>query len=195
MSPPLPPPDLARRRPGLVGLPAGTSLHRLHSSAHGPVHFDRSRLGRFNAPDGRFGVLYAAATRAGAFAETFLRVLGRCLLPLDLVGAKACARFETTRSLALAHLGGPDLARIGATAEITHGGLPYDAPQRWSAALHDHPARLDGIAYTSRHDDAETVYALFDRAMDGLAVVERIADLDADWFWRIAERYDVGIAP
>ena len=41
---------------------------------------------------------------------------------------------------------GPGLARIGATAEVTHGGLPYTIPQRWSSALHAHPTKLEGIA-------------------------------------------------
>jgi len=32
-------------------------------------------------------------------------------------------------------LAGPGLAILGATAEVVHGGLPYDDPQAWSKAL------------------------------------------------------------
>lgn len=77
----------------------------------------------------------------------------------------------------------------------THGGLPYDAPQAWSGALHEHPVRADGVAFTARHDDGEVSCALFERAAGKPAVRARIADLDADWFWRIAARYDVAFAP
>jgi RES domain len=58
-----------------------------------------------------------------------------------------------------------------------HGGLPYDAPQAWSAALHRYPTMPDGIAYTARHDDGAACCALFDRA-PSLAEVERRTNLD-----------------
>ncbi len=157
MTAPQPPADLARRVPVLVGLPAGALLHRFHSTAHAPVFFDRSLAGRFNAPDGSSGVLYAVASMAGAFAETFLREPGRTLLPADLLARKAYVRLRALRALTLIRLGGPGLARLGATAEIVHGGLPYGTAQAWSAALHCHPAKPDGVAYTARHDDAGAV--------------------------------------
>jgi hypothetical protein len=73
--------------------------------------------------------------------------------------------------------------------------LPYDVPQAWSIALARHPISADGIAYHARHDDAELCYALFDRSADAVAESAREVDLDQDWFWRIAERYGVGLAP
>lgn len=92
-------------------------------------------------------------------------------------------------------LAGPGLARLGATAEVAHGGLPYDVPQAWSIALARHPVGADGIAYHARHDDAELCYGLFERSADAIAEAAREVDLDQDWFWRIAERYGVGLAP
>lgn len=89
-----------------------------------PIYFDRGDGGRFNAPDGSFGVLYAARHPAGAFAETFLRNAGATLLPLDLVSAKGLVRLALRRRLQLIHLHGPALSWIGATAEVAHGGLP-----------------------------------------------------------------------
>jgi hypothetical protein len=104
-------------------------------------------------------------------------------------------RLQTSVTLRLIALYGRGLARLGATAEVTHGGLPYDVPQTWSAQLHAHPAGADGIAYRARHDDDQVCYALFDRAVDRIEEIERRTDLDADWFYELADRYGVGLAP
>jgi hypothetical protein len=192
---PQPPGDLARRDPLFVELPTSTSLHRFYTAAREPVFFDRGHNGRFNGPDGSYGVLYAAASPAGAFAETFLREPGRTLLPADLLARKAYVELRVLRALTLIRLGGPGLARVGATAEVVHGGLPYDIAQAWSAALYGHPAMADGIAYTARHDDEALCFALFDRASALVEEVDRQTDLDQEWFWKIAEAYGVGLAP
>ena len=173
----------------------GATLHRFYSEAHEPIFFDLSKGGRLNAPDGRFGVLYLARTLNGAFAETFLRQPGRRVLPDDLIAAKAYVRVRATRNLTFIKLFGTGLAPIGATAEVTHGSLPYDAPQAWSAALRDHGVTADGIAYLARHDDTEVCFAVFDRAREGIEEVERNRDLDTNWFWTIGEQYGVGRAP
>ena len=195
MSAPLPPADLDRRSLELVNLSAGTILERFHTASHDPIFFDRSRDGRLNAPDGSYGVLYAADGLRGAFAETFLQTPGRTLLPLDLVYVKARARLRVVRELRLVRLSGTGLARAGATAEVTHGSLPYDIPQAWSKALRAHPIKPDGIFYTSRHDDEAGCFALFGHLPSCVAVEERIPDLDADWFWALAALYGVGMAP
>jgi hypothetical protein len=54
---------------------------------------------------------------------------------------------------------------------------------------------VDGIAYSARHDPHETCYALFDRASAAIREKRRILDLDADWFWKLANAYEVGRAP
>ncbi len=87
------------------------------------------------------------------------------------------------------------MAKIGATAEVAHDGLPYDTPQSWSTAIADHPIRVDGVAYHARHDDTELCCAIFDRARASITVESPIKDLDQDWFWRLAQRYGVGMAP
>ena len=192
---PLPPADLERRNPELVELPAGESLHRFYPAGLDPIYFDTSTTGRFNAPDASFGVLYAAKEIAGAFAETFLRTPGRTLIDPDLLLRKAYVRLTTRKTLIFIRFAGPGLARLGATAEVSHAGLPYDVPQAWSQALLQHPLCADGIAYLARHDDTELCYALFDRSGGAIVEAEREIDLDQDWFWRIAERYGVGLAP
>jgi hypothetical protein len=192
---PWPPADIADRRPAIRTLRPGTDLHRFHAKPYDPIHFDRSALGRLNAPDATYGVLYTAQSRHGAFAETFLREPGRTLLACDLLDGKAYSAVAITRALRLVRLYGNGLAALGATAEITHGGLPYDLPQSWSKALHDHPTALDGIAYRSRHDDNEVCFALFDRAHDALIMRSHEPDLDQDWFYVLMERYHIGMAP
>lgn len=198
MTAPGPPPDLASRHPELITLPTGAVLHRFYtrvtaSGINGPIHFDRSADGRLNAPDAAYGVLYAAEKAEGAFAETFLREPGRALLPLDLVRRKAYVTLITSRPLSLVKLAGAGLAKVGATAEVTHGGGRYDVPQAWSAALRSHPVRPDGIAYFARHDDEQLCFALFDHSVP--VEKRRIETLDQEWFWAMADRYGVGLAP
>lgn len=195
MSAPRPPADLARREPALTKLAIGTSLHRFYTAIYEPISFDRSQLGRLNAPDGSYGVLYAAQEAHGAFAETFLRTPGLTMLDADLLDRKAYVRQETTAELRLIKLAGAGLAIPGATAEVVHGGLPYDVPQLWSNALADHPAHPHGIAYHARHDDEALCHALFDRASAALRAAERQVDLDHDWLRRLAQRYKIGLAP
>lgn len=191
----LPPADIGGRIPRLVVIAADTSLHRFYTGALDPIFYDRSNQGRFNAPDGKYGVLYASRTVRGAFAETFLRTPGRRMIDPGLLARKARVTLTLVRDLTFIEFDGPGLAILGATAEVVHGSLPYDAPQAWSGALHAHPAGVDGIAYSARHDPHETCYALFDRASAAIRESERVDTLDADWFWKLADDYGVARSP
>lgn len=195
MSRPLPPADLNNRSPEFITLAAGTIVHRFYTAKYEPIYFDKSLDGRLNAPDASYGVLYVAKDAKGAFAESFLRQPGRTLLSADLLSSKSYVRLQVSADLTLIKLAGPGLAVLGATAEVTHGGLPYDAAQAWSKALSQHKTTPHGIAYYARHDDEELCYAIFDRAQDALLEAERRTDLDQDWFWELAKRYKVGLAP
>jgi hypothetical protein len=195
VSGPRPPADLAARRPEIVRLVASTVVHRFYAKGRNPVYFDRSSLGRFNAPDGSFGVLYVADAAHGAFAETFLRSPGRTLLDVGLLGDKAYVTLRLVSDVTLIRLTGPGLAKLGATAEVAHGGLPYDVSQIWSKALWESFANAHGIAYRARHDDEALCYALYDRAAAVVREAQRRTDLDQDWFWQIAQRCNVGLAP
>jgi hypothetical protein len=192
---PWPPAELGARKPLEVTLETGEVLHRFYTAAFDPIYFDRGREGRLNAPDDAYGVLYVAKAPQGAFAETFLRTPGLTQLPTDLLARKAYAKLKVLRPLRLVRLAGPGLARLGATAQVVHGGKPYDTPQAWSGALHAHPGAYDGIAYNARHDDEALCYAIFERAADGLQEVHRETDLDQDWVWDLAEPYGVGLPP
>lgn len=192
---PLPPADLSARAPAETLLATGDLLHRFYTTAFDPIYYDRGRDGRLNAPDDRYGVLYAARALQGAFAEAFLRRPGLTQIPADLLGKKAYVRLRVLRPLKLVRLAGPGLARVAATAQVVHGGKPYDTPQAWSGQLFDHPNGYDGIAYNARHDDEALCYALFDRGPSAVDEVHREEDLDQNWFWELAEPYGVGMPP
>lgn len=195
MSLPAPPADLATRKPALVTLEAGALLHRFYTSAFDPIYFDKSDLGRFNAPDESYGVLYCAQADRGALAETFLRTPGRRVIDPGLLATKGYARLTTSNDMTLISMAGPGLAILGATAEITSSGPPYLIPQIWSAALKVHPVAADGIAYRSRHDDDQICYALFDTDATTITEISRITEIDTDWFWELAESYEMGRTP
>jgi hypothetical protein len=148
-----------------------------------------------NAPDGSYGVLYVSKTVRGAFAETFLRSHGRRLLPLDFIRNKARARLRISGALRLVKRAGSGLGRLGATAEVTHSGPPYDVPQAWSKAIYDLDLRPEGVAYNARHDDEALCHAPFDRVAANIEEYSREADMDQDRFWRLAESCGVALAP
>ena len=195
MTAPLPPLNFDKRTPNLVVVTQNTVLYRFYTAAFAPIFFDKSTGGRLNSPNASYGVLYAARSMSGAFAETFLRQPGRQSIAIDLINRKGLVNMVATRALTFCALTGPGLAKLGATAEVTHSGLPYDCPQLWSKEIHAHSSGVDGIVYKARHDDAEDCFAIFDRAASGLAEQSRITNLDVSWFWDIAAIYDVGIAP
>jgi hypothetical protein len=99
VSAPLPPADLESRDPEIVTLAERVVVERFFTAAFSPIYFDRSLGGRLNAPDGSYGVIYAAEQLRGAFAETFLREPGRTLLSLDLIRQKGRARLVEVESL------------------------------------------------------------------------------------------------
>lgn len=195
---PRPPADLASRKPLLRTLPIGAAVHRFYSRAHDPLYFDRSSgpgTSRFNATDGSCGVMYGSEGREGAFAETFLRTPGATLLSMKKIASKGYVRFGTTRELVLLQLYGPGLARVGATAEVSHRSEPYDVTQSRSTALRDAFPRISGIAYTARHDDQAVCYAVFETAADALGEIERETNLLQPWFADLVNRYGLGITP
>lgn len=200
MSGPRPPFDLATRTLRFFHLAPGAIVHRFYSSMDGttvfdPIYYDCSLRGRFNAPDGTYGVLYAAHRPHGAFAESFLRTSGRRVVDTGLMARKGYTMLKVQRRLKMVHFDGRWLARIGATAAVAHGDPPYESAQAWSKALRGHPSAPNGIIYTARHDPGERCYALFEGPAASLAEVSRDTNLDADWFWQLADHYGVGLAP
>ncbi len=170
-----PPPDLSDRTLPLLQISADMAIYQCHSLRRGPLSFNPRSTGRFNAPNGEFGVVYASLTPEGAFVERFLQsdglryehtawpVLDRttidnhCLCQLDFADPATHSHLNVVDMLGpINHLGGD--ARLSSATE------PTGITQRWSLAFWSHPIQPDGIIYRARHDNSQFSVALFDRA-------------------------------
>lgn len=143
--------------------------YRIHRLTHGPLYFGRSGDNRFDAPDGEFGVLYVGKDERCAFIETFGHATGVAAVDQGELAARGVARVTPKRALRLVNLASSGLARLGADARLT-AGESYDPPHRWMLAIHDHPKKPDGIAYTARHDPSRVCAAIFERVSADLDV-------------------------
>ena len=190
---PEPPPDLAKLRLPMCEMTA--DLWRIHPVGRTPLHFGRMAHHRFDAPHRDYGVLYVAAAAKGAFIETFGQATGiRVLAAAELAQAALC-RITASRPLRLVDLTGSGLARLGADARLTSAN--HEPARRWSAALHAHPDRVDGLTYRARHDPEQTCVALFERCQDTLQPHAEGALLDAGLAAMVREllaEYDFGLA-
>ena len=108
---PKPPADTTARKLPLVARPAGTHYVRIHRTTDEAVWFGwnaatrqfRLPANRFDAPDRSHGVLYAAVTRDGSFAETIGRK-PRTFRSNDELFALAVTTLTLTRELRLVDL-------------------------------------------------------------------------------------------
>lgn len=113
------------------------------------------------------GTVYGAQDDAGAIAEsvfrpvpvgTAVRRVGRArLVPIML------STLAISRPLRLVSLYGNGLRRIGASHAqlIDFEADEYPALVAWGQALHDCPAKPDGIVWRSRHYDDSYAFVLF----------------------------------
>jgi hypothetical protein len=189
-------PALPKRLP-MRHVKVGTRWMRIHAQARSPLWFGPARgrqpIHRFDDPSGRFRVCYFGTTVEVCFAETFLRNPPIRILALDDLAGRSIATVEVRRALRLARMHGPSLARLGVTAELASGS-DYATSQLWSRALWEHSDQFDGIAYRSRHDDSALCVALYDRAKDGLAIVQdHSLATDHQQLARLLRRYGVGL--
>lgn len=191
---PEPPADIATRKLPLVERSAGTRYVRIHRAADGPVWFGwnpvaaayRPPTNRFDAPDRSYGVLYAAVTRDGLFAETIGRKPGTFRSNDELAGL-GMTMLALTRELRLVDLhGGAAVGALGATGVVGVG--PQSLARRWSRALYAHPEMPDGIEYRCRHNSDEVAVALFDRIGETSLTSIEIVSLVSDLAWLNAMR-------
>jgi hypothetical protein len=195
---PLPPEDFHTRRLALVRLPPGVRWFRFHAREHGPLFFGRTRLNRFDDPEGGYGVLYVARQLEGAFIERFLRDPGpyQHLLTESQLEAALLSGLRAARSLRLVDLAGRGLARMGVDGQLATGD--YAIAQRWSSAFYHHPDRPDGLQYRSRHNPGLLCAALFDRLKNALTCETYGTlreHLGEPAFFRLLDRYGVGLIP
>ena len=168
-----PPADLHSREPLIYTAKATQVWWRSHRDGNNPVFFGRTRSNRWDAPGGDYGVMYLAAAERSAFMESIGRgVLRTRLVPAAQLTTRRLAKIRFRKALRLVDLASSGgLARLGAEGSLANG-LGYRNSQRWSEALHSHPANVDGIYYRSRYDPALKSCAVYDRCEPLIAAVE-----------------------
>lgn len=196
--PPLPPPDLHARPLPIHLHDVDRTLYRIHPANRYALFFGPAKgqppRGRWDAPNGRFRVCYLAEKPHTAFAESFLREPGVLVLEAEDLAARSLAIVQILAPLRLVAMHGQGLHAVGATAASCTGD--YAVSRAWSAALHAHPEKPDGIRYRARHDDDGFAIALFDRAENSVADMDGAPLTDPVNRQRLAEclnRYGIGL--
>jgi hypothetical protein len=146
-------------------------LFRVSPYTSGEPYFGRSASNRFDDPSRskskRFGTCYLGDSLEVAIAETVLHdempVAGQFMLAVGELERRHCIRFDGGLPLRLVDLTGAALKSLVGSSEISTI-VPYDIPQRWSLALHRHPAAVDGLLFMSRHVNNRRAAVGFDRA-------------------------------
>ncbi|MGQ0550974.1 MAG: RES family NAD+ phosphorylase [Armatimonadota bacterium] len=166
-----PPEDLSERSLPLV--PFSDMAYRVYWLDRDPRYFGKTKASRFNDPLGDYGVMYAAVTPEGAFAETLLPRPGVLTLttraggetvPVSgaMIAAHGLARVTCTSPLQCVDLSGEHLASIGADASVATGR--WRISQQWSRAFFTHPSQPDAILYRGRRDPSLLSLAIHERA-------------------------------
>ncbi|MGQ0571515.1 MAG: RES family NAD+ phosphorylase [Armatimonadota bacterium] len=166
-----PPEDLSER---LLPLrPYSGVAYRVYWLDRDPRYFGKNRASRFDDPLGDYGVMYAAVTPEGGFAETVLPhsgVLTRTAsieggtVPVSgaMIEAHGLAQVTCTSPLQCVDLIGEHLASIGADAGIATG--PWRISQQWSRSLFTHSSQPDALVYRGRRDPSSLSLAIHERA-------------------------------
>lgn len=196
--PPRPPADLGQRSLPLHDVAAGTPLYRIHRTRLDPLYFGRepdpARRQRWDAPDASYGVCYVAFESHTSFVETLLRDLSLDTVHQDDLKVRSLALLEVRAPLRLVEMNDQHLRPLGADGSVVQGS--YDITWEWSAALHAHRERPDGIRYRARHDDSGFSMALFERARDEVRCLDSIPLSDPSLAAELArwlDRYNVGL--
>jgi len=169
---PEPPADLASRSPLLYEVEEGAVIYRLHSAGRDAIFFGRTGDNRFDAPDGTYGVLYAAEDEYCCFIETCGQVTGVPSVSGAYLDQRILAEITVAQTMTLIDLSASaGLARIGADGRLMDGS--HTVAQRWSAALRKHPTNPAGILYRARHDPAKLAFAIFECPADFFHVTSR----------------------
>lgn len=169
---PTPPVDLAARTLPLTMIEG--PAWRVYPGVHGPSHFNKQD-GRFNDPQQRYGVLYAAETDVGAFAERLLVAPGLfggqtglavgATIPVSATALQTFSLAAVTfaQPLACVDLRTPTgLTQIGAGPWLLTA--PHSVSKQWSRPLFLHPSAPEGIVWNSRAEHGIVSLGLHERA-------------------------------
>lgn len=145
-------------------------LFRVSGFATGEPYFGKRGTNRFDdyrAPEhSRFGTCYLGLDIAVAVAETVLHdevaVNARFKIAMDEIARRNIVTF-TGVPLELANCTGVPLKRMGLDGSFSTE-LNLSLTQVWGVALHEHPDKVDGFVYVSRHINTAHAVVLFERA-------------------------------
>ncbi len=150
-----------------------TPLFRIHNRDYGALHFNRFQT-RFASPEGEYGVLYATLDVYVAFLEV-IRTVDPNIVSVDVLKRMSLSKLYPHRDLKLVDLSGAGVIKIGADSRIYTGS--YQISQSWSQTFYEHPDRVDGIYYPSRHDPSRYCIALYEnRILPGDLQEQRITE-------------------
>lgn len=200
---PLPPPDF-----GLRKLPtheidmASTTVMRIHRSMYSPIFHNRrstsATIFRFDAPNDEYGVLYASESFSACMAETVIRdKFVNQPMPILLTEPELAIRSVSTldpevpKLLRLVDFTKP-LFAFGFTSQVV-SDPDYQASNRWSKAVFDHPEQFDGIYFRSRYANQASI-ALFDRC----PVIQRgpaVPLLQSPYLGPFLDEYEIILTP
>jgi len=163
------PPDHFDLSPKLVESTGTRIFYRFNPAGYKAcLYFSKKNAYRFDDPDKRFGVFYAAVQPDAAFAETYGHDMSE--LPNDLHKIVSEHELEQRhvfmlgiKALRLAMFCGEGLPVLNLDGNICT--MPdYEIPQHWAQWTYRHPNQYDGILYYSRHLPSIDCIALFERA-------------------------------
>jgi RES domain len=161
-----PPPDLDLR-PLTVASVSPSRLYRISRHNNGEPYFGRAKANRFDDPSGSFGTCYFGFDLTTAIAETVIHdevpIAGQFELSQSDFDSRFLVRFTGGTLLKLANMTGASLLPLGANGAISTK-QPYDLPQQWSEAIHNHHANVDGMLFMSRQVNNAKAVVVFERA-------------------------------
>ena len=148
------------------------TLVRVSSHSTNEPHFSDSRAGRFSDPSNdakRYRTCYFGFKLATAFAETVLHDAvpsnGSFLIAQGELTGRYVHTFHGSAALVLANLTGAGLKKLGLDGYLSASPSDvYELSQKWAKAIYDHPKKVDGIQYISRHLNTQKAVVLFDRS-------------------------------
>lgn len=193
--------DFARVDLVIVPIGVGRTFGRIHRKAYPePLGYGKNAT-RFSdprrrKPENRFGVLYLGASLKVCFVETILRdrrdgLAGEIEIAESELTDRHYSEITARESLRLVDLGDDGLLQMGIPTDVARGRNQALA-RKWSVAIHEHPAAVDGIIYPSRLNN-ETNLAIYDRAIAKLAG-KNIFDLDkAPGIGPVLDRFQVAL--
>jgi RES domain len=157
---PLPPPDFQTRELPMI-ISQGIWYRFNTKGFSSSLYFDRSGKGRFDSPGQGYGILYVGEDVYASWIECYGRSHGARGVSEMVLKQRDLYEIESQRPLVFADVTGSGLVKLGADSRLSSGA--YATARQWAQAIHDHPQKVDGIRYRSRHDDARYCYGIFDR--------------------------------